>query len=87
MVAGGPIHCPVPGPEQRLLGRAAMRTTLEGAKAIALSHHGTLFIAETDERRINRIQQVAMPPMSSSDLSQVSCVQWFRNQFAVYSVC
>ncbi|XP_046872433.1 teneurin-1-like isoform X2 [Hypomesus transpacificus] len=68
MVAGRPIHCPVPGPEQRLLGRAAMRTTLEGAKAIALSHHGTLFIAETDERRINRIQQVS----SNGEISVIS---------------
>lgn len=59
IVAGRPIHCQVPGIDHHLVSRAAVRATLEAAKAIALSHLGTLFIAETDERRINRIQQVA----------------------------
>ncbi|MEQ2278494.1 Teneurin-1, partial [Xenotaenia resolanae] len=58
IVAGRPIHCQVPGIDHHLVSRAAVRATLEAAKAIALSHLGTLFIAETDERRINRIQQV-----------------------------
>ncbi|KAM7389460.1 hypothetical protein PAMP_023437 [Pampus punctatissimus] len=57
IVAGRPIHCQVPGIDHHLVSRAAVRATLEAAKAIALSHLGTLFIAETDERRINRIQQ------------------------------
>ena len=60
IVAGRPIHCQVPGIDHHLVSRAAVRATLEAAKAIALSHLGTLFIAETDERRINRIQQVTL---------------------------
>uniref|UniRef100_A0A8C5H6N1 Teneurin-2 n=1 Tax=Gouania willdenowi TaxID=441366 RepID=A0A8C5H6N1_GOUWI len=59
IVAGRPIHCQVPGIDHHLVSRAAVQATLEAAKAIALSHLGTLFIAETDERRINRIQQVS----------------------------
>uniref|UniRef100_A0A7N6B9M1 Teneurin transmembrane protein 1 n=1 Tax=Anabas testudineus TaxID=64144 RepID=A0A7N6B9M1_ANATE len=59
IVAGRPIHCQVPGIDHHLVSRAAVHATLEAAKAIALSHLGTLFIAETDERRINRIQQVS----------------------------
>ncbi len=60
IVAGRPIHCQVPGIDHHLVRWAAVRATLEAAKAIALSHLGTLFIAETDERRINRIQQVIL---------------------------
>lgn len=60
IVAGRPIHCQVPGIDHHLVRWAAVRATLEAAKAIALSHLGTLYIAETDERRINRIQQVTM---------------------------
>lgn len=62
IVAGRPIHCQVPGIDHHLVRWAAVRATLEAAKAIALSHLGTLFIAETDERRINRIQQVTQSP-------------------------
>lgn len=58
IVAGRPIHCQVPGIDHHLVRWAAVRATLEAAKAIALSHLGVLYIAETDERRINRIQQV-----------------------------
>lgn len=58
IVAGRPIHCQVPGIDHHLVKWAAVRATLEAAKAIALSHLGALYIAETDERRINRIQQV-----------------------------
>lgn len=58
IVAGRPIHCQVPGIDHHLVRWAAVRATLEAAKAIALSHLGMLYIAETDERRINRIQQV-----------------------------
>lgn len=58
IVAGRPIHCQVPGIDHHLVRWAAVRATLEAAKAIALSHLGTLYIAETDERRVNRIQQV-----------------------------
>lgn len=66
IVAGRPIHCQVPGIDHHLVRWAAVRATLEAAKAIALSHLGTLFIAETDERRINRIQQVTENNMQSS---------------------
>lgn len=75
IVAGRPIHCQVPGIDHHLVSRAAVRATLEAAKAIALSHLGTLFIAETDERRINRIQQVTLSqktPKQSQLLSAYS---------------
>ncbi|XP_048839478.1 teneurin-1 isoform X1 [Brienomyrus brachyistius] len=58
IIAGRPIHCQVPGINHYLLSKAAIHSTLEGAKAIAVSSQGILFIAETDERKINRIQQV-----------------------------
>ncbi|XP_076878792.1 teneurin-1-like isoform X2 [Brachyhypopomus gauderio] len=57
-VAGRPIHCQVPGLDHSLLSKSAVHSTLEAAKAIAVSHQGVLYIAETDERKINRIQQV-----------------------------
>nr|XP_006632818.2 PREDICTED: teneurin-1 isoform X1 [Lepisosteus oculatus]XP_015206937.1 PREDICTED: teneurin-1 isoform X1 [Lepisosteus oculatus]XP_015206938.1 PREDICTED: teneurin-1 isoform X1 [Lepisosteus oculatus] len=58
IVAGRPIHCQVPGIDHYLVSKAAVHSTLESAKAISVSHHGVLYIAETDERKINRIQQV-----------------------------
>uniref|UniRef100_A0A8B9K676 Teneurin transmembrane protein 1 n=1 Tax=Astyanax mexicanus TaxID=7994 RepID=A0A8B9K676_ASTMX len=58
IVAGRPIHCQVPGLDHFLLSKSAVHSTLEAAKAIAVSHQGLLYIAETDERKINRIQQV-----------------------------
>ncbi|XP_064184438.1 teneurin-1-like isoform X1 [Anguilla rostrata] len=58
IVAGRPIHCQVPGIDHYLVSKAAVHSTLEAAKAIAVSHRGTLYIAETDERKINRVQQV-----------------------------
>lgn len=58
IVAGRPIHCQVPGLDHSLLNKLAVHSTLEAAKAIAVSHQGLLYIAETDERKINRIQQV-----------------------------
>uniref|UniRef100_A0A4W4DY40 Teneurin transmembrane protein 1 n=1 Tax=Electrophorus electricus TaxID=8005 RepID=A0A4W4DY40_ELEEL len=58
IVAGRPIHCQVPGLDHSLLSKSAVHSTLEAAKAIAVSHQGILYIAETDERKINRIQQV-----------------------------
>ncbi|KAI1902722.1 hypothetical protein AGOR_G00018940 [Albula goreensis] len=58
IVAGRPIHCQVPGIDHYLVSKSAVHSTLEAAKAIALSHQGVLYIAETDERKINRIQQV-----------------------------
>ncbi|XP_066570780.1 teneurin-1 [Amia ocellicauda] len=58
IVAGRPIHCQVPGIDHYLVSKAAIHSTLESAKAISVSHQGVLYIAESDERKINRIQQV-----------------------------
>lgn len=58
IIAGRPIHCQVPGIDHFLVSKVAIHSTLESARAIAVSHSGTLYIAETDERKINRIQQV-----------------------------
>ncbi|XP_073762405.1 teneurin-3 isoform X19 [Danio rerio] len=58
IVAGRPMHCQVPGIEYTM-GKRAIQTTLEGATAISLSYSGVLYIAETDEKKINRIRQVS----------------------------
>ncbi|NXX27520.1 TEN1 protein, partial [Nicator chloris] len=58
IIAGRPIHCQVPGMDHFLVSKVAIHSTLESARAIAVSHSGVLYIAETDERKINRIQQV-----------------------------
>ncbi|XP_053555097.1 teneurin-1 isoform X2 [Bombina bombina] len=58
IIAGRPIHCQVPGIDYFLVSKVAVHSTLESARAIAVSHSGVLFIAETDERKISRIQQV-----------------------------
>ena len=57
-MAGRPIHCQVPGIDHYLVSKSAVHSTLEAAKAIAVSQYGVLYIAETDERKINRVQQV-----------------------------
>ncbi len=59
VVAGRPIHCPWPVLSRFLLGKTAVRSVLEGAKAIAVSHLGALYIAETDDRKHSRIQEVS----------------------------
>ncbi|XP_074924932.1 teneurin-1 isoform X3 [Chelonoidis abingdonii] len=58
IIAGRPIHCQVPGMDHFLVSKVAVHSTLESARAISVSHSGALYIAETDERKINRIQQV-----------------------------
>nr|XP_055194385.1 teneurin-1 isoform X3 [Nyctereutes procyonoides] len=58
IIAGRPIHCQVPGIDHFLVSKVAVHSTLESARAISISHSGLLFIAETDERKVNRIQQV-----------------------------
>uniref|UniRef100_A0A8C0DQN4 Teneurin-1 n=1 Tax=Balaenoptera musculus TaxID=9771 RepID=A0A8C0DQN4_BALMU len=58
VIAGRPIHCQVPGIDHFLVSKVAIHSTLESARAISVSHSGLLFIAETDERKVNRIQQV-----------------------------
>ncbi|KAG2465627.1 TEN3 protein, partial [Polypterus senegalus] len=57
IAAGRPMHCQVPGIEYAM-GKRAVQTTLESATAIAVSYSGVLYIAETDEKKINRIRQV-----------------------------
>ncbi|XP_054594525.2 teneurin-2 isoform X1 [Nothobranchius furzeri] len=57
IIAGRPMHCQVPGIDYSL-SKLAIHAALESATAIALSHSGTLFIAETDEKKINRVRQV-----------------------------
>uniref|UniRef100_A0A4W3JFD7 Teneurin transmembrane protein 4 n=1 Tax=Callorhinchus milii TaxID=7868 RepID=A0A4W3JFD7_CALMI len=58
IVAGRPMHCQVPGIDHFLLSKVAVHSTLEAASAIAVSHNGILYIAETDEKKINRVRQV-----------------------------
>ncbi|XP_054829987.1 teneurin-4 isoform X9 [Eublepharis macularius] len=58
IVAGRPMHCQVPGIDHFLLSKVAIHATLESATALAVSHNGVLYIAETDEKKINRIRQV-----------------------------
>ncbi|XP_028838549.1 teneurin-1 isoform X2 [Denticeps clupeoides] len=58
VVAGRPIHCQVTGIDHLPLSKSAVHAALEGAKAIALSHQGVLFIGETDDRKTSRVQQV-----------------------------
>uniref|UniRef100_A0A671NEQ1 Teneurin-1-like n=1 Tax=Sinocyclocheilus anshuiensis TaxID=1608454 RepID=A0A671NEQ1_9TELE len=59
VVAGRPIHCPMASIEPVLLGKTAVRSVLEGAKAIIVSHQGALYIAETDDRKHSRLQEVS----------------------------
>lgn len=58
IVAGRPMHCQVPGIDYSL-SRLAIHSTLESATAIAVSHLGVLYIAESDEKKINRVRQVS----------------------------
>ncbi|XP_062856489.1 teneurin-2 isoform X2 [Trichomycterus rosablanca] len=58
IVAGRPMHCQVPGIDYSL-SRLAIHSALESATAIAVSHSGALYIAESDEKKINRVRQVS----------------------------
>uniref|UniRef100_A0A8B9HGU9 Teneurin-2 n=1 Tax=Astyanax mexicanus TaxID=7994 RepID=A0A8B9HGU9_ASTMX len=58
IVAGRPMHCQVPGIDYSL-SKLAIHSALESATAISISHTGVLYIAETDEKRINRVRQVS----------------------------
>lgn len=51
------MHCQVPGIDYSL-SKLAIHAALESATAIGLSHTGVLYIAETDEKKINRVRQV-----------------------------
>ncbi|XP_043925520.1 teneurin-2 isoform X2 [Protopterus annectens] len=57
IIAGRPMHCQVPGIDYSL-SKLAIHSALESASAVALSHTGILYIAETDEKKINRVRQV-----------------------------
>ncbi|KAM9312735.1 teneurin-2 isoform 3-T3 [Gastrophryne carolinensis] len=57
IIAGRPMHCQVPGIDYSL-SKLAIHSGLESASAIAISHTGTLYIAETNEKKINRVRQV-----------------------------
>ncbi|KAI9548021.1 Teneurin-4 [Dissostichus eleginoides] len=59
IVAGRPMHCQVPGIDHFLLSKVAIHATLESANALAVSHTGVLYIAESDEKKINRVRQVS----------------------------
>ncbi|KAJ8332446.1 hypothetical protein SKAU_G00426190 [Synaphobranchus kaupii] len=52
------MHCQVPGIDYSL-SKLAIHSALESATAIALSHAGVLYIAETDEKKINRVRRVS----------------------------
>uniref|UniRef100_A0AAQ4Q0S5 EGF-like domain-containing protein n=1 Tax=Gasterosteus aculeatus aculeatus TaxID=481459 RepID=A0AAQ4Q0S5_GASAC len=58
IIAGRPMHCQVPGIDYSL-SKLAIHAALESATAIALSQTGILYIAETDEKKINRVRQVS----------------------------
>ncbi|XP_056114737.1 teneurin-4 isoform X1 [Rhinichthys klamathensis goyatoka] len=59
IVAGRPMHCQVPGLDHFLVSKVAIHATLESANALAVSHNGLLYIAESDEKKINRVRQVS----------------------------
>ncbi|CAL8351782.1 unnamed protein product [Lota lota] len=59
IIAGRPMHCQVPGIDHFLLSKVAIHATLESANALAVSHTGVLYIAESDEKKINRVRQVS----------------------------
>ncbi|CAM4613332.1 unnamed protein product [Leuciscus chuanchicus] len=58
IIAGRPMHCQVPGIDYSL-SKLAIHSALESATAIGISHSGVLYIAETDEKKINRVRQVS----------------------------
>uniref|UniRef100_A0A3B3UFP3 Teneurin transmembrane protein 4 n=1 Tax=Poecilia latipinna TaxID=48699 RepID=A0A3B3UFP3_9TELE len=59
IVAGRPMHCQVPGIDHFLMSKVAIHATLESANALTVSHNGVLYIAESDEKKINRVRQVS----------------------------
>lgn len=66
IVAGRPDHCPTPVASDPV--RSALRSVLESSKAIAVSHQGVLYISQTDDRKVNRIQEVN----SNGEISVIS---------------
>ena len=62
------MHGQVPGIDHFLLSKVAIHATLESANALAVSHTGVLYIAESDEKKINRVRQVS----TSGEISLVA---------------
>ncbi|XP_061690112.1 teneurin-3 isoform X3 [Syngnathoides biaculeatus] len=62
ITAGRPVHCPLSVPEGGVPsgGQRAQFTPLESAASIAVSYHGAIYIAETDERNLSRIRKVSV---------------------------
>lgn len=61
VAAGKLANCPQAGWERGVAaGQRALSTPLESAVSIAVSYHGTLYIAETDERKMSRIRKVSL---------------------------
>lgn len=61
IAAGRPPNCPQAGLERGpAAGQRALFTLLESAVSIAVSYHGALYIAETDERKMSRIRKVSV---------------------------
>ncbi|XP_061644643.1 teneurin-3 isoform X5 [Phyllopteryx taeniolatus] len=62
ITAGRPVHCPLSMPERGIPsgGQRAQLTPLESAASIAVSYHGAIYIAETDERNLSRIRKVSV---------------------------
>ena len=52
IVAGRPIHCQVPGIDHHLVSRAAVRATLEAAKAIAAATSALVKAASAAQREL-----------------------------------
>lgn len=61
------MHCQVPGIDYSL-SKLAIHAALESATAIALSNTGILYIAETDEKKINRVRQVSSGEMLNTSM-------------------
>ncbi|XP_062845098.1 teneurin-1 isoform X2 [Trichomycterus rosablanca] len=57
VVAGRPAHCPSPVvSDPSGSARPPVRTALEGVRGIAVSHEGLLYVSQSDDRKVNRIQ-------------------------------
>jgi len=61
IAAGRPLHCPLAGLERGVAGgQRAQLTPMEFAVSIAVSYHGAIYVAETDERKMSRIRKVSV---------------------------
>ncbi|XP_077464637.1 teneurin-3 isoform X2 [Stigmatopora argus] len=62
IAAGRPVHCPLSVSAHGITsaGQRAQLTPLESAASIAISYHGAIYIAETDERKLSRIRKVSV---------------------------